>query len=343
MSLGCERDFIFDAISNCEQFGYPPEVVKEVWRQIESFGSFSFCKAHSASFAVESYQSLYLKTYFPHEFHVAVINNFGGFYSRELYFLELRKTGAVIHLPCVNESDEYTNIKGNDVYAGFIHIKSLQQEAILKLLDERKSNGNYLHLQDFIQRTGITGEQLNALVSIGAFRFTGRSKKELLWEANFLQSKITVNSTVALFSEPPVTFTLPAFKHRRIDDLYDELELLDFPLCNPFELVDDDPSNYPLAKELTGYLNKNITVLGYFIESKRVSTIKNEVMAFASFLDVELNWLDTIHFPPSLRSHPFTGRGFYRITGKVVVDFGVYNIEVGKMEKVGLKRREGLK
>jgi error-prone DNA polymerase len=62
-------------------------VSADVWRQIESFADFSFCKAHSASFAVESYQSLYLKTYFPMEFAVAVINNFGGFYSRELVFL----------------------------------------------------------------------------------------------------------------------------------------------------------------------------------------------------------------------------------------------------------------
>ena len=56
-----------------------------------SFAGYSFNKAHSASFAVESYMSLYLKTYFPQEFMVAVINNFGGFYSSELYFLELLK------------------------------------------------------------------------------------------------------------------------------------------------------------------------------------------------------------------------------------------------------------
>src|SRR5690606_29844093 len=63
---------------NCNAEGYPPAITAEVWRQIESFGGYSFSKAHSASFAVESYQSLYLKTYFPIECMVAVINNFGG-------------------------------------------------------------------------------------------------------------------------------------------------------------------------------------------------------------------------------------------------------------------------
>ena len=62
---------------NCREKGYADTLSLEVWRQIESFGGYSFSKAHSASFAVESYQSLFLKTYYPLEFMVAVINNFG--------------------------------------------------------------------------------------------------------------------------------------------------------------------------------------------------------------------------------------------------------------------------
>jgi DNA polymerase-3 subunit alpha len=49
----------------CKEREYPDDVTNEVWRQIESFGGYSFSKAHSASFAVESYQSLFLKTYYP--------------------------------------------------------------------------------------------------------------------------------------------------------------------------------------------------------------------------------------------------------------------------------------
>ena len=65
---------------NCKSRGYSDAVTREVWRQIESFAGYSFSKAHSASYAVESFQSLFLKAYFPLEFQVAVINNFGGFY-----------------------------------------------------------------------------------------------------------------------------------------------------------------------------------------------------------------------------------------------------------------------
>ena len=327
---------------NCAARGYPDAITAEVWRQIESFGGYSFSKAHSASFAVESYQSLFLKTYYPKEFMVAVINNFGGFYSRELYFLELRKTGAIVHAPCVNESDYFTNIKGNDVYTGFIHIKSFQQNMVEVMLEERNSNGIFLHLQDFIERTNISRELLNILVSIGAFRFTGKKKKQLLWEANFLQKKNVVHAPAAklMFEDAPLNFKLPELVDYPLDNLYDELELLDFTLGNPFDLVNDDPYKYLLGKDLAANLNKIVTVLIYFIDYKVVTTVRNERMSFGTFIDVNLDWIDTVHFPDSLRYYPLTGRGFYKVTGKVVSDFGVYNIEVHKMYKAGYKERK---
>ncbi len=328
-------------LNNCDQLGHPREISEEVWRQMESFAGYSFNKAHSASFAVESYMSLYLKTYYPKEFMVAVINNFGGFYSRELYFLELMKTGAHIEAPCVNHSDQFTNIKENDVYVGLIHIKRLQSKLIETILEERKNNGIFLHLQDFIERTNPGLEQLNTLISIGAMRFTGKSKKRLLWEANFLQKKKEPvhQNHETLFKEEPLEFTLPELTDHPLDDLYDQLEIMGFTLNNPFELVDDDPSSYPKSKDLPRFLGKNVTVLSYFIDRKHVVTKNNDDMFFGTFVDVDLDWIDTVHFPDVVKSHPLHHGGFYRITGKVVEDFGVYSIEVRKMNMVGYKNR----
>jgi len=69
--------------ANCRDKGYDEALAQEVWNQMESFAGYSFCKAHSASYAVESFQSLYLKTYYPLEFYTAVVNNFGGFTVRK--------------------------------------------------------------------------------------------------------------------------------------------------------------------------------------------------------------------------------------------------------------------
>jgi len=326
--------------SNCKALGYPDELAQEVWRQMKSFGAYSFSKAHSASFAVESFQSLYLKTYYPMEFMVAVINNEGGFYNTALYVLELMKAGAKVHAPCVNNSDYFTNIRGSDVYIGFRRLKSLQEKVAITIVEERMRSGPYLHMQDFIERTGLTTEQLNILIQADAFRFTGKNKKQLLWEANFLQKRNdTAGPSKKLFREAVREFRLPELPVYAIDDLYDQIELMGFPLGNPFELADDDPSKYLPASELKNHIGKTVTVLGYHVTQKPVRTIHGDTMSFGTFLDVHLDWIDTVHFPEVHRKNPMYS-GFYRITGKVVEEFSFCSIEVTGIEKVGIKRKQ---
>ena len=63
-------------------------------------------------------------------------------------------------------------------------------------------------------------------------------------------------------------------------------------------------------------------------------------MAFGTFLDAKGDWLDTVHFPNSLKRFPFQGKGFYKIRGKVVEDFGTFAVDVHGMWKVGLKDKK---
>ena len=330
------RDNFFN---NCKEKGYDEALTAEVWRQIESFGGYSFSKAHSASFAVESYQSLFLKTYYPIEFMVAVINNFGGFYNRELYFHELKKTGATIHAPCVNNSVYLTSVRGIDVYMGLIHLEGLEKNLADELIMQRTQDGEYKSLIDFIERLQPSVVQLNILIRINAFRFTGRNKKELLWEANFLQKQSKLTTGKQLFASEPVKITLPHLAQHPLDDALDQIELLGFPLCNVFELVDDNPSQYVPAKHIGDHTGWEIKMLGYLITTKQVNTIKNETMYFGTFLDVNGDWLDTVHFPDVNRYYPLAGKGFYQMSGKVVEDFGVYTLEVKFCKKIGIKDR----
>ncbi|HEV2480697.1 MAG TPA: DNA polymerase III subunit alpha, partial [Puia sp.] len=339
--------------AGCAGYAYPTPVVEEVWRQIESFADYSFCKAHSASYAVESYQSLFLKTHFPMEFAVAVINNFGGFYSRELYFYELMRAGATVYRPCVNNSDYYTNIRlrpteassdrtdisVGDAYVGLIHIKGLEQAFAERLLQERNQRGPYTGIADLIERTAPTPEQLDLLIRTDALRFTGRTKKELLWEGDLLQKKTRTSFSLPnpLFKEAPISFTLPVLPVYPLENYYDDVELLGFPVGNPFDLVDDDPTRYLPARELSAHVGRTVTVFGYHITHKPVRTVKGETMSFGTFLDSRMDWIDTVHFPPIHAAHP-PQAGFYRITGKVLEEFGVYNLEVTRIEKAGIKK-----
>lgn len=325
--------------------GRDEEVTKEVWRQVFSFAGFSFSKAHSASFAVESYQSLYLKTYYPKEFMVAVLNNYGGFYQRWVYVHALQQTGAKVHLPCVNHSDSVVNINGNEAYLGLIGIQGLENKLIEVIPQERKQHGKYIDLEDLIKRTYLSLEQSLILIRIGALRFTGKSKKELLWEVhNYLGNTTKPVIGQELFHLPSKTYVLPILENHLIEDAYQELELLGFPLSlSMFDLLKTDYRGDVLANELDKHEGKIVKMLGNFVCDKTVYTIKNTKMWFGTFIDCEGNFFDTTHFPNSSPVYPFRGKGCYLILGKVVMDFGVPSVEVLKFAKLPIMDNPVLK
>ena len=170
--------------SNCRKKNYSEKVIEDIWNQIESFANYAFSKGHSASYAVESFQALYLKAYYPLEYMVATLNNGGGFYRQELYVHEARLHGGEITAPCVNNSYALCSIQNKKIYLGFNMVAGLEQQCITKLLNERDQNGTYNTLYDFIKRTDISLEQLRLLIRAGAFNFTGKNKRELLWDAH---------------------------------------------------------------------------------------------------------------------------------------------------------------
>jgi DNA polymerase III alpha subunit len=322
--------------ANCKEFGYPDEITREVWRQIDSFAGYSFSKAHSASYAAESYQSLFLKAYFPLEFMVAVINNFGGFYRTWVYFNEAKRCGAAINLPCVNHSGYKTNIYGNNIYIGFIHIMNLEANLGISIELERNKNGWYFDLENFIGRVNPGLEQLILLIKSGALRFTGKTKPQLLWEAHLFLGKSTpVVKSKFLFSEPVKQLMLPELAQSGIEDFYDEMELLDFPVTHSyFDMLKTSFRGELKARELIGNIGKTVRMVGLFVTLKYVWTIKKELMQFGTFFDDEGNFFDTVHFPRSLKYYPFRGRGIYLILGKVTEEFGFPSLTAEKMAKL---------
>ena len=321
--------------SNCNEFGYPEEITREVWRQIESFAGYSFSKAHSASYAVESFQSLFLKTYYPHEFMVAVINNFGGFYHSWVYVNEAKRCGCHINLPCVNESREKTCIRGDELYLGFIHVMNLESGVIDAIEQERQAGEKFRSLEDFTCRVRITLEQLLILVKIDAFRFTGKSKKELLWEAHMLLGRNDKPSERALFGSPKKEFVLPDLEKSLIEDAYDEIELLGFPVTlSAFDMLQTKYRGEVMARDLGNYVGKTVRMLGNLVTIKNVHTVKKEWMHFGCFLDAAGEFFDTVNFPNSLKRYPFRGYGIYLVLGVVTEEFGFPSITVEKMARL---------
>ncbi|HKR07236.1 MAG TPA: DNA polymerase III subunit alpha [Bacteroidia bacterium] len=349
---------------NCKEKGYDDKITKEVWRQIESFAGYAFSKGHSASYAVESYQCMFLKTYYPLEYMVAVINNGGGFYALEFYVHEARMCGGAIHAPDINRSESATVIYGSDIYLGYAHLQNLEKKVIEDILNERCRNGLFTSLADFMKRVSIAVEQLRILIRTGAFRFTGRTKKQLLWD---IHTEVgAAKKTVAkkeLFETEKKEYVLPELYHGKFDDAFDEMELLAFPLCNPFELIgrqrSEDggqnlsangvssltsvlrpPSSVLLAADLKNYKGKIVEITGYYVTSKHTQTKHKEHMMFGTFLDRDGYFFDTTHFPKIAAQFPFTGRGCYCIKGKVAEEFGFYSLDVVEMKRLDFISRE---
>jgi DNA-directed DNA polymerase III PolC len=317
----------------CRAKGHSEALSQEVWRQMESFAGYSFCKAHSASYAVESFQSLYLKAYYPLEFMVGVINNFGGFYALEHYVHEARMCGAQIEAPCVNHSQHLTTIKGKTIYLGFVHLKELEANTAKQLIREREENGLYTSFADFLERVAIKQEQLNLLIRINAFRFTGKPRHSLLWEKNHYRKPVKARAALPLFSKMEEKESLlPKLDINTLEDAFEQLELLGFSLSSPFQLLAQKPDSDIRAKELNRHLEKTVVLTGYFVTHKIIRTKHHKLMSFATWIDEGGHFFDTTHFPQVLEKYPFTGPGCYRIEGKVVEEFGFANMEVSRIE-----------
>jgi DNA-directed DNA polymerase III PolC len=321
--------------ANCKKENYDEAVTNRVWFEIESFAGFSFAKGHSASYAVESYQSLYLKAHYPLEFMVGVINNFGGFYRTEFYFHEAHMNGATVEPPCVNNSDYLTTIKGTSIYTGFVHLKSLEGKLAHQIQAERRRSGDYKSLEDFLNRISPGLEQARILIRLGSFRFTGKTKQRLLWESMLvINNKNTKSTSHELFDTTPADYPLPALHREPHEDAFDEIELLGFPIGDPYRLLKTKDRGDTHAKELNKKLQKQVSIVGYVITTKNTKTSRYELMHFGTFYDEHGDVFDTVHFPPVAKRFPFRGRGFYLLHGKVVEDFGVPTIEVSFMDKL---------
>ena len=317
--------------ANCAHMKYDPKTTQDIWNQIASFAGYAFAKGHSASYAVESYQTLFLKAYYPLEYMVAVLNNGGGFYSPELYIHEARMHGANVMAPCVNNSFAETIIKGKDIYLGMQFLNEIEEKTIEKILNARHEDGIFISLNNFLDRVAISIEQITILIRIDAFRFTGIDKKTLLWKAHFRINKTQKVPQKQLFTTEVKDFELPSFHSSATQDAYDQIELLGFPLCSPFEMVKHGLPKSIMSKDLHKYINETVIQYGYLITIKNTRTANGDTMYFGTFLDQEGQFIDTVHFAPVAARYKFSGKGVYKITGKVVEEFGFLSVEVSEM------------
>ena len=159
----------------------PEDTAAEIYRQIESFAGYAFCKAHSASFALESFASAAWKARYPAEFMAAVLTNQGGYYTPMEYAEEARRLGVRLLAPCIHASRAEFWGEGGTIRVGLMQVKGLAAETIASLLEARRARG-FRDLGDFLARVPATRGEAAALIRTGAMDCFDRTRPHLLWE-----------------------------------------------------------------------------------------------------------------------------------------------------------------
>ena len=298
------RDYKEKFYSGCARNGFEKSLSEELWEMIMSFAGYSFCKPHSASFAMVSYKSAYLRAHYPAEFMAAVISNRGGYYSPFAYISECRRMKLQVLMPDVNESQyEYTGVD-NRVRAGLMQIKGRATEASEMLLEERKKK-RFRSLDDLMRRLEMHPSDLHLLIKSGAFDGIEprRTRPELMWRLSQWtarkRERERQTAPVTLFEEtvPDRLPESPEYSPKKL--LSDEQETLGFLLSrHPLTLYRDRIRKVEPVRgsNLHLHVGKRVRTIGWLVTGKTVRTKNDELMEFYSFEDTTALY-ETVFFP----------------------------------------------
>ena len=306
--------------------GVKQHVINAIWAMIMSFAGYSFCKPHSASYAQVSFKSAYLRAHHPAEFIAAVVSNQGGYYSAFAYLSEGRRMGLAILPPDINASVWAYSGSGTDVRVGLMQIKSLQEDLVNQIIMEREANGPYRSLSNFLSRVKLDYAQAKLLIKAGCFdSIAGElTRPALLWRVFAAQA-----------TKPPSFIPIPT-EYSAQKKLQHELALFGFPLhCHPLDLFNEALAATPhmFAKDLDHYVGKEVTLIGWLLTEKIVSTKKGESMEFMTLED-QTEMYDATLFPATYRHycHLLATNQAYVVTGLVEEHFSTVTVTVKTLQ-----------
>ena len=312
-------------VPGCIANGISEEIANKIYDEMTDFAKYAFNKSHAAAYAVVSYQTAYLKYYYPVEFMAALmtscIDNPGKVAE---YILSSRQMGISILPPDINRSEGKFTVDGQAIRYGMAAVKGIGKPVMEAIVEERSANGPFRSLKDFAER--LSGKEVNKrtvenFIKAGAFDCFGVTRKQLMFVyANVLddvarEKKDSLSGQMSLFDlvsdEDRQSFEL---KYPNVGE-YDAEEALAYEK----EVLGIYLSGHPLEK-YAATLKKNITanaidfeleeesgavkikdnahvVIGGMIATKTIKfTRYNQAMAFITIEDLT-GTVEVIIFP----------------------------------------------
>jgi DNA polymerase III alpha subunit len=335
---------------SCTARDIPPETSKELWRQIESFAGYSFCKAHSASFALLSYQVAFLKAHYPAEFMACVLNNGGGFYASAVYIQEAKRFGIKVLLPCINESEYEYRGKDKEIRIGLMAVKHLSSSSIQIIVEQRIKYGKYVSLSDFIVRTKLGIKETQLLIKCGAMDCFGETRCTLLRLTDVYYNKfkmlqegyndLFINES---FELEKAVVTKKDFSIE--DKCIAEYEAFDYMVTkHPLEFFVkyDEELHLLHSDQMEKYKSRKVKMIGWYMSSKRIRTKKGDIMKFLSLEDLTGTY-EAVIFPRAYNkfAEKTLSMGPYIVEGRIDADnpnnIIVEDLKILSNEKVKLE------
>jgi DNA polymerase-3 subunit alpha/error-prone DNA polymerase len=322
--------------AGCAERQVAPEAVEQMWRMMQSFDGYSFCKPHSASYARVSFQAAYLKKHYPAQFMAAVISNQGGYYSTFAYVSEAKRLGLSVLPPDVRTSRIDWTGAGREIRVGLQAVRGLSAEFVDRLMAVRHQE-QFRDAADFFQRARPADNEACALIYAGAldgFEPAG-NRTVLLWQWASFQRALQDKRCLMLFGiklppAPPLPPADALSKARR------EFAALGF-LCDghPLRFLATPVGGLLKVKDLPSHVGRQVKLAAWLLTGKLVSTRTGEAMEFLTFED-ETDQVETTFFPAVYRKHAHllrSGRG-YVLTGLVEEDFGALTLTVDRIRPI---------
>ena len=314
-----------EGVPGCIVNGIEEKVANKIYDDMIDFAKYAFNKSHAAAYAVVSYQTAYLKYYYPVEFMAALMTSVIDNPSKvSEYILSCRKMGIQILPPDINCGEGAFSVDGNSIRYGLSAIKSVGKPVIRAIVEERKAGGIFQNMKDFVTR--MTGREINKraienFIKAGAFDCLegNRHQKMMVYprivdsvvqeRKNAMAGQMTLFDIVGEEDKKAFEISLPDVPE------YDKEALLAFEK----EVLGVYISGHPL-ENYTAMMEKNITaitsdfqpddeigaarvrdgqsvVVGGIITEKTVKYTKNnKVMAFLTLEDL-VGTVEIIVFP----------------------------------------------
>ncbi len=337
-------------VKGCIANGISETVANKIYDEMIDFAKYAFNKSHAAAYAVISYQTAYLKYYYPVEFMAALMTSMMHNISKVSEYIQVcRGMGIRILSPDINEGESRFSVSDGNIRYGLSAIKSIGYPVIDALLAERRQNGHYTNLQDFISR--LTGKELNKravenFIKAGALDGLEGNRRQKMLVYQKMMDEISHEKKNSMSGQMSL-FDLVSEEERKAYEIQlPKVEEFEKELMLSFEkeVLGIYISGHPL-EEYVDKLNKNITaktsdfllddetgaikvidgqkatVGGMLIERTIKYTKTNKTMAFLTLEDL-VGTLEIIVFPRDYEQYKnyFEKEARIFVTGRVTAE-----------------------